>query len=51
MAAGTFEYAALGYDCERNVTAEIGDAIEGGYEILFRQICYKRIGCCTGKYK
>ena len=32
MAAGTFEYAAIGYDCERNVTAEISDAIERRYE-------------------
>ena len=31
MADGSCEYAELGYDCEGNITAEIGDIIEGGY--------------------
>ena len=31
MADGSCEYAEQGYDCEGNITAEIGDIIEGGY--------------------
>jgi hypothetical protein len=31
MADGSCEYSELGYDCEGNITAEIGDIIEGGY--------------------
>ena len=31
MSDGSCEYAEEGYDCEGNITAEIGDIIEGGY--------------------
>ena len=31
MADGSCEYLEQGYDCEGNITAEIGDIIEGGY--------------------
>ena len=31
MADGSCEYPEQGYDCEGNITAEIGDIIEGGY--------------------
>jgi surface protein len=31
MADGSCTYAEQGYDCEGNITAEIGDVMEGGY--------------------
>ena len=31
MADGSCEYPEQGYDCDGNITAEIGDVIEGGY--------------------
>ena len=31
MADGSCDHAELGYDCEGNITAEIGDIMEGGY--------------------
>ena len=31
MANGSCEYAQQEYDCDGNITAEIGDVIEGGY--------------------
>jgi len=31
MADGSCEYAELGYDCEGNITAQIGDVFQGGY--------------------
>ena len=31
MADGSCEYPELGYDCDGNITAQIGDIMEGGY--------------------
>ena len=31
MANGSCEYAQLGYDCDGNITAQIGEVMEGGY--------------------
>ena len=31
MADGSCEYSEQGYDCEGNITAQIGDVMEGGY--------------------
>ena len=31
MSDGSCEYAEIGYDCDGNITADIGDIMEGGY--------------------
>ena len=45
MADGSCTYAELGYDCEGNITAQIGDIMEGGYLFYLDETGERGFGC------